>query len=95
MRLYIGKCIPEGEEIHMCDYFFITTYLPTHTVYQYKIYKKIIILGGYGHTGKCIQENIIFMKFCCCFKLSEKTEKLLKEQSTHAVAKCTLTGLVQ
>ena len=54
-----------------------------------------IILGGYGHTGKWIQENIIFMRFCCCFKLSKKTEKLLNEQLTHIIAKCTLTGLVQ
>ena len=34
-------------------------------------FKKIIILGGYGHTGKWIQENTIFMR-CCCFKLSKK-----------------------
>ena len=37
--------------------------------------------GEYGH-GKWIQENIIFMRFCCCFKLSKKTEKLLNEQLT-------------
>ena len=35
------------------------------------------------------------MRFGCCFKLSKKTEKLLNEQPTHAIAKCTLTGLVQ
>ena len=58
-------------------------------------YKKIIILGGYGHIGKWIQENIIFMRFCCCFKLSKKTEKLSNKQLTHAIAKCTLTGLMQ
>ena len=34
--------------------------------------------------------------FCeICFKLSKKTEKLLNEQPTHAIAKCSLTGLVQ
>ena len=51
--------------------------------------------GGYGHTGKWIQENTIFMRFCCCFKLSKNTEKLLNKQPTLASAKCTLTGLVQ
>ena len=55
----------------------------------------LIILGGYGHIGKWIQENIIFMRFCCCFKLSKKTEKLLNKQPTYVTAKCTLTGLVQ
>ena len=54
-----------------------------------------INLGGYGHIGKWIQENIIFVRFCCCFKLSKKTEKLLNEQRTRAIAKCTLTGPVQ
>ena len=58
-------------------------------------YKKIIILERYGHTGKWIQENTIFMRFCCYFKLRKKTEKLLNEQPTLAIAKCTLTGLVQ
>ena len=51
--------------------------------------------GGYGHIGKCVQENTIFTRFCCCFKLSKKIEKLSNEQPTHAIAKCTLTGLVQ
>ena len=50
-------------------------------------------MGGYGHTGKWIQEKAIFMRFCCCFKLSEKIEKLLNEQPTHTITKCTLTGL--
>ena len=53
-----------------------------------------IILGGYGHIGKWIQENIIFMRFCC-FKLSKKFEKLSNEQLAQAITKCTLTGLVQ
>ena len=35
--------------------------------------------GGYG---KWIQENTIFMRFCCCFKLSKKVKK-------HAITKCT------
>ena len=71
------------------------SYLSTHTVHQYKIKKKIIIFGGYGQTGKWIQENIIFMRFCCCFKLSKKTEKLSNEQPMNAITKCTLAGLVQ
>ena len=54
-----------------------------------------IILGGCGHIGKWIQENIIFMRFCWCFKLSEKIEKLLNEEPTHTITKCTLTCLVQ
>ena len=33
------------------------------------------------------------MRFCCCVKQSKKTEKLLNEQLTHAIAKCTLTGV--
>ena len=69
-------------------------YLSTHTVYQYKI-QVFHYFGGYGHTGKWIQENIIFMRFCCCFKLSKKIEKLSNEQPTHAIAKWTLNGLVQ
>ena len=65
------------------------TYLSTHTVYQFKVRKKNHRgRGGYGY-GKLIQENIIFMRFCDCFKLSKKAEKLLNEQPTHALAKCT------
>ena len=71
------------------------TYLSTHTVYQYEIYKKSHYFGGYGHIEKWIQGNIIFMRFCCCFKLSKNIEKLLNEQPTHTIAKWTLTGLVQ
>ena len=37
--------------------------------------KSLIILGEYGNTGKWIQENIIFMRYCCCFKLSKKIFK--------------------
>ena len=60
-----------------------------HTIpvnpYSLPVYKKIVIIsGGYGHIGKWIQENIIFMGFCCCFKLREKIEKLLNEQLTNA-----------
>ena len=54
-------------------------------------YSSFIILGGYGHIGNRIQENIIFMRFCFCFKLSKKTEKLSNEQPTQAIAKCTLS----
>ena len=75
-------------------------YLSTHTVYWYKIHFFSLFGGGgggggYGHVGKWIQENIIFKRFCCCFKLSKKTEKLSNEQLTHAITKCTLTGLVR
>ena len=73
----------------------VVTCLSTHTVYQYKIPFFFYYLGGYGRTGKWIQENTIFMRFCCCVKLCQKTEKLSKEQPVHAIAKCTLTGLVQ
>ena len=56
-----------------------TAYLSTRTVYQDKIHLFFSLFwGGFGHTGKWIQENIIFMQFC--FKLSKKIEKLLKEQ---------------
>ena len=54
-----------------------------------------IILGGYSRTGKWIQENIIFMRFCCCFKLNKKIEKLSNEQLMKVITKCTLAGLVQ
>ena len=53
----------------------------------------LIILGGYDHTGKWIQENIIFMRFCCCFKLSKKIEKLSNEQPMNAIIKFTLAVL--
>ena len=43
------------------------TYLSTRTVYQHKI-QFFRYFGGYGHTGKWIQKNIIFMRLCCCFK---------------------------
>ena len=66
-------------------------YLSTHAVYQHKI-QLFHYFGGYGHTGKWIQENIIFMRFCWCFQLSKKIEKLSNEQLTQATAKCTLTG---
>ena len=69
-------------------------YLSTHTVHQHKILLFFIILGGYGLSGKWIQENIIFMRFCC-FKLSKKIEKLSNEQLMNAIGKCTLAGLVQ
>ena len=51
--------------------------------------------GGYGHTEKWIQEKIIFMRFCCSFKLSKKKKKTLKVQPIDALAKCTLTSLEQ
>ena len=57
-------------------------------------YSFFIILGGYGHTGKWIQENAILIIFRC-FKLSKMIERLLNQQLTQSIAKCTLTGLVQ
>ena len=70
------------------------TYLSTHTVYQYKIKKFSHYFGGIWpywkmDTGKHNLYEIF------CFKLSKKTEKLLNEQLTHAISKCSLTGLVQ
>jgi len=53
------------------------------------------IIWGDGQTGKWIQENIIFVRFCCCFKLSKKIEKLSDEQPAHSITKSTLTGIVQ
>ena len=77
-----------------CVLNFKNAYLSTSTVYWYKILFFPIILGGYGHNGRRIQENIIFMRFCC-FKMSKKIQKLSNEQPTHTTAKCTLTGRVQ
>ena len=48
-----------------------------------------ITMGGYGHIGKWITS------FSWDFKLSKKIEKLSNEQLTHAITKCTLTGLVE
>ena len=48
-------------------------YLSTHTAYRYKIhFFYSIIWGGYDHTAKWIQENLIFRRFCCCFKLAKR-----------------------
>ena len=61
-------------------------YLSTHPVYRYKIQLLLlffIILGGYGHTRKWMQGNIIFMRFCCYFKLAERLKNcLLSSQHT-------------
>ena len=46
-------------------------YLSTHTVYLYKKKKSLF----WGDIGKWIQENINFMRFCCCVKQSKKIEK--------------------
>ena len=58
-------------------------------------YSFYIILGGSGHTGKWIQENVIFMRVCCCFKLSKKIEKLSNKQPMNTITICTLAGLMQ
>ena len=98
MYVLVGSVCPRFLSILSRHWPFIHTlpYLSTHTVYQYKIlFFSLIILGRYGHIGKWIQEIIIFMRFCCCFKLSKKTEKLSNKQPRYAIAKCTLIGLVQ
>ena len=80
--------------LHTYQPIYLSTHIPInpYTVYQYKILS--FFWGGGGvHIGKWIQENIIFMRFCC-FKLSQKIQKLSNEQPTHAIAKWTLTGLV-
>ena len=51
----------------------------------------LIILGDMAILGNGYRENIVYMRFCCCFKLSEKIEKLSNEQPIHAIAKCTLS----
>ena len=45
-------------------------------------------MGGYGHIGKWIQEDTIFMRVCCCFKWSKKIEKLSNKLLTHAANTC-------
>ena len=58
-KAFVSPQVP----LHLKEDFLRVTYLSTHTVYWYKIYKKSIILGGYGHIGKWIQENKYFMRF--------------------------------
>ena len=71
-----------GHTQHSVWVYVWSTYLSTHTVYQYKIIKNHY-LGGNDLKGKLIQENIIFMRFCCCcFKLSKKIKKTV-EQATN------------
>ena len=74
---------------HNC-LFTVTAYLSTHTVYWYKIQFLHYFGRIWPYIAKWIQGNIIFMRFCCCFKLSKKIEKQLNEQPTHAITKCTL-----
>ena len=84
---------PEGVCTSMLDWWKTHTCQPMQFTSINKI--KSLFWGGYGRIGNWIQENKIFIRFWCCFKLSEKSEKLSNEQLTHAIAKCTLTGLVQ
>ena len=79
---------PSGKHVAGCGsltelvIFAHVSYLSTHTVYWYNIHFFSLWGGGgggYGHIGKWIQGNVIFMRFCCCFKLSKKTEKLLDD----------------
>ena len=61
--------------------------------YSLLVSQLFLYFGGYGHIEKRIQENIIFMRFCCCFKLSKKISKLSNEQPINAIAKHTLTAI--
>ena len=63
--------------MRLTDFNIMVTDLSTRTVYRYKVIFKNHYFGGYGHTGKWIQENIIFMRFRSCFKLRKKIQKLL------------------
>ena len=65
------------------------------TSIKYSFCLFVLFCFYFGHTGKWTQENIIFMRFCCCFKLSKKIEKLSNEQPMNAITKCTLAGLVK
>ena len=90
----------------MFDTFAVESFWYTHVAFTCSVhtcqsiqftsveYSFFITLGGCGYIGKWIQENIMFMRFCC-FKLSKNIEKLSYEQLTHAIANCSLTGLVQ
>ena len=61
-----------------CGCFFCPLpYLSTHTVYQYKI-QFLLDLGGIWPSRKIDTGNIIFMRFCCCFKLSKKIENTVE-----------------
>ena len=57
-------------------------WLSTHTCQTTQFtsikYSFFIIVGGCGQTGKWKQENIIFMRFGCCFKPSTKDWKTVK-----------------
>ena len=78
-----------------CIFVHVVTYQSTHTVYQYKIHFFHYFGGIWPHrkinTGKHNFHEILLL----FFKLSKKIEKLSNEQQTHAIAKCTLIGLVQ
>ena len=69
-------------------------YLSTYTVYLYKIQFFHYLRGIWPYwkmdTGKHNFHEILLL-----FYTAKKIEKLSNEQPTHAIAKCTLTGLVQ
>ena len=73
----------------------VVTCLSTHTVYQYKILFFSPLFWGIWLYWKMDTGKHNFHEIYHCFKLSKKTEKLLNEQPVHAIAKWTLTGLVQ
>ena len=75
-----GSCFRKLAVILVSDFFVLViarekhTYQPNTSI-KYFFFPPIILVG-YGHIGKWIQENKILMRFCHCFKLSKKIEKL-------------------
>ena len=70
------------------------SYLSTHTVYQYKM-QFYHYFGGIWPYWKMDTGKHNLMRFCCCFKLSKKIEKLSNEQPMNTIIKFTLAVLVQ
>ena len=58
---------------------YMTPYMSTHTVYRYKIHFLKLFGGDMAILEKGFGKNIIFMRFCCCFKLSKKVKKTVKQ----------------
>ena len=78
-----------------CIFVHVVTYLSTHSVHPYKNFKNHY-LGGIWPNRKTVTGKHNFHEILLLFfKLSKKIEKLSNEQQTHAIAKCTLIGLVQ
>ena len=81
---YICVILQTEADIEWYCVFLVFSTLKMHTCQPIqftgiKINKKITSFwGGYGHNGRWIQENIIFMRFCCCFKMSKKIKKTVE-----------------